>query len=146
MKRILECLLVAAFVSGVTGLAFGMFVAGGIIAGNDLIAKGGALAPIEIGAIGFPAGILLFGVPFLAVIYWTRARYRPWREVARLTIGALAGFALAFGVMSLPLGEWYSFQDYRGPGPLPAIALWIVLATLGVYAAACTIGKDATVT
>jgi hypothetical protein len=145
MKRILECLLVAALVAGITGLAFGMVVAGGIIAGNDLIAKGGALAPLEIGATGFPAGVLLFGLPFFAVVCWTRARYRPWREVLRLSIGALAGFALAFGVMSLPLGEWYSFQDYRGPGPLPAIAVWVVLATLGVYAAACTIRKDATV-
>jgi hypothetical protein len=38
----------------------------------------------------------------------------------------------------LPLREWYSFMDYRGPGPLPAIAVAIALVTLGAYLAART--------
>jgi hypothetical protein len=143
MKRIVECLLAAALVAGLTGLLFGVAVAIGIIVSNDLIAKGSVLGPLEIGAIGFPAGVLLYGLPFLAIVCFTRARYRPWRAVPRLLIGAIAGLVLGLGAMALPLGEWYSFQDYRGPGPLPALALCVVLASIGVYAAACTIRRDA---
>jgi hypothetical protein len=142
-KRILDCLLAAVLVAGLTGLAFGIPVAIGIIVSNDLLAKGGALAPLEIGAIGFPAGIFLYGLPFLAVVSLTRARHRPWRAVPRLLIGAIVGFCVGLGVMILPLGEWYSFQDYRGPGMIPALGVWVALATLGTYAAACTIRKDA---
>lgn len=146
MKRILECLLAAALVAGVTGLVFGVVVAISVIASNGLIATGGALAPLEIGAFGFPAGVLLYGLPLFAVFCWTRARYRPWRAVPRLLAGAVAGLALGLGVMALPLGEWFSFQDYRGPGPLPALAVCVVLATAGAYLLARTIRDDATVT
>jgi hypothetical protein len=143
VKRIVECLLAAALVAGVTGLAFGIPIAAGVIVSNDLIAKGGALGPLAIGALSFPIGILLYGLPFLAVICFTRVRHRPWPAVPRLLIGAVAGLTLGLGIMALPLGEWYSFQDYRGPGPLPALAVCVALATLGVYAAAITVTKDA---
>ncbi|HTA37546.1 MAG TPA: hypothetical protein VK760_00650 [Candidatus Acidoferrales bacterium] len=142
MRRILESVAATALIAGITGAAFGMTVAAGIIVSNGLIARGGALAPLEIGALGFPAGIVLYGVPVFAVVWLSRAKERPLRAVPRLTAGAIAGFAIALAIMSLPLGEWYSFQDYRGPGMLPAFGLWVALATLGTYAAACTIRKN----
>jgi hypothetical protein len=142
IRIVVARLLVGLLVAGLAGLVFGIVVAVGIIASNDLVTKGGALGPVELGMLGFPLGIALFGVPFCAVVCLTQARYQPWKAAPRLLAGALAGFAAGLATLSLPLGEWYSFQDYRGPGVLPAIGVWIVLATLGVYAAACTIRKQ----
>jgi hypothetical protein len=141
VRRIGEALIAAALVAGITGLAFGIPVALGVIASNDLIAKGGALGPLAIGVMGFPVGIALYGLPFFAVVALSRAKRHPLRAVPRLALGAVLGFYAGLAALSLPLGEWYSFQDYRGPGMLPALGLWVALATLGVYAAACTIRK-----
>jgi hypothetical protein len=125
VKAIVDRLSAALLVAGLTGLGFCIAVVLGVIASNDLLRTGEAFGPLGAGMLGFPVGILLFGIPFCAVVCLTRAKYRPWRAVPRLLAG---------------------FQDYRGRGMLPALGLWVVLATAGTYAAACTIRKIARAT
>jgi len=128
----------AALVAGLAGLAFGISVAIQTIVENGLMAGGGAMGPLAVGALGFPAGIVLFGLPLFGVISLTRVRYQPRRATVRLLAGAIAGLILTLCAGMLPLREWYSFMDYRGPGPLPAIIAAIALVTLGAYVAALT--------
>ncbi len=131
-------MFVAALVAGLAGLAFGISVAIQTIVENGLVASGLALGPLAIGLLGFPAGIVLFGLPLFAVVSLTPVKREPRRAALRLLTGAIAGLILTLLVGMLPLREWYSFMDYRGPGPLPAIVLGIALVTLGAYVAART--------
>jgi hypothetical protein len=136
--KTLERVFAAVLVAGLAGLAFGVFAAIGVIAENGLAADGRMLGPLAAGAAGFPAGVAVFGIPLLAIVFLTRIRLQPWRAVPRLLAGTVLGLAVACGICLLPLGEWYSFMDYRGPGPLPAVALSIAFVTLGAYLSART--------
>jgi len=134
--KIAERVLAAGLVAGLAGLVFGLVVAIQVIVEDGLTARGEAFGPLAAGVAGFPAGIVFFGIPLLAIVSLTPAAREPWRAVPRLCAGAIAGLVVACGICLLPLGEWYSFMDYRGPGPLPAIALSTALVSLGAYISA----------
>jgi hypothetical protein len=123
--KIAERVLAAGLVAGLAGLVFGLVVAIQVIVEDGLTARGEAFGPLAAGVAGFPA-----------IVSLTPAAREPWRAVPRLCAGAIAGLVVACGICLLPLGEWYSFMDYRGPGPLPAIALSTALVSLGAYISA----------
>jgi hypothetical protein len=139
--KTLERVFAAVLVAGLAGLAFGLFVAIGVIVENGLAGNGRALGPLAAGAAGFPAGVAVFGIPLLAIVFFTRVRSQPWRAVPRLLAGTVLGLAVACGICLLPLGDWYSFMDYRGPGPFRAIALSIAFVTLGAYLSVRTVPR-----
>jgi len=132
--------LVAMLASGIVGLAFGLVMAISVITTDHLsVSEYGG--PLAMGAIGFAVGGVL-GLPSsLLIVFATRARLQPWRAFPRLAAGGIAGFFAAFGIGALPLGEWYSFMDYKGPGPMPMVALWIALSTLGAFVASRTLPR-----